>query len=478
MPSAQRLSRIFLLSIVVAAVVAVVPDSRPGPGAQPAALAPHQQLLREIYQELIEINTTNSVGDNTKAAEAMARRLLDAGFPAADVKVLAPVPRKGNLVARLRGTGARRPLLLLAHLDVVEANREDWSVDPFKLLERDGYFYGRGTTDDKAMAASFVANLIRYKREGFVPDRDLIVALTADEEGGGHNGVVWLLKEHRALIDAEMAINEGGGGSLSKGRRVSNSIQASEKIVLNYQLEVTNKGGHSSLPVRDNAIWHLAGGLARLGEFDFPVNLDEVNRGFFERTAAQTSGSLGDDIRAVVRGDRSPAVVARVAAVSPAFNSRMRTTCVPTRLEGGHANNALPQTARATVNCRVLPNETEEDVRQTLIRALANDKITVTATNRFFPSPPSPLTPEIMGAVERATQEMWPGVPVVPTMSTGATDSRYLRTAGIPAYGTSGMFGDVDDIRAHGRDERMLVRSLYEGQEYLYRLVKLLSSRP
>ena len=478
MPSARKISRVCLLSIVVATLVAVVPVWRPGPGAQPATLAPHQQLLREIYQELIEINTTNSVGDNTKAAEAMARRLLDAGFPAGDVNVLAPVPRKGNLVARLRGTGARRPLLLLAHLDVVEANREDWSVDPFKLLERDGYFYGRGTSDDKAMAASFVANLIRYRREGFVPDRDLIVALTADEEGGGHNGVVWLLKEHRALIDAEMAINEGGGGALSRGRRVSNSIQASEKIVLNFQLEVTNKGGHSSLPVKDNAIWHLANGLARLGDFDFPVNLDEVNRGFFERTAAQASGALADDIRAVLRGDRDPAVVARVAAVSPAFNSRMRTTCVPTRLEGGHANNALPQTARATVNCRVLPNETEEDVRQTLIRALANHKITVTPTNRFFPSPASPLTPEIMGAVERATQDMWPGVPVVPTMSTGATDSRYLRTAGIRAYGTSGMFGDVDDVRAHGRDERMLVRSLYEGQEYLYRLVKLLSSRP
>lgn len=478
MPSARKISSVCLLSIVVAALVAVVPASPAGPSAQPAPLAPHQQLLREIYQELIEINTTNSVGDNTKAAEAMARRLLDAGFPAGDVKVLVPVPRKGNLVVRLRGTGARRPLLLLAHLDVVEANREDWSVDPFKLLERDGYFYGRGTSDDKAMAASFVANLIRYRREGFVPDRDLIVALTADEEGGGHNGVVWLLKEHRALIDADLAINEGGGGSLNKGRRVANSIQASEKIVLNYQLEVTNKGGHSSLPVRDNAIWHLAGGLARLGEFDFPVNLDEVNRKFFERTAAQTSGSLAEDIRAVVRGDRDPAVVARVAAVGPAFNSRMRTTCVPTRLEGGHANNALPQRARAIVNCRVLPNETEEDVRQTLIRALANDKITVTPTNRFFPSPASPLTPEIIGAVERATQEMWPGVPVVPTMSTGATDSRYLRSAGIPAYGTSGMFGDVDDIRAHGRDERMLVRSLYEGQEYLYRLVKILSSRP
>jgi acetylornithine deacetylase/succinyl-diaminopimelate desuccinylase-like protein len=408
----------------------------------------------------------------------MARRLIAAGFPAADVQVLAPAPRKGNVVARLRGTGARRPLLLLAHLDVVEANREDWSVDPFKLLERDGYFYGRGTSDDKAMAAAFVANLIRFRQEGFVPDRDLIVALTADEEGGGHNGVAWLLKEHRALIDADLAINEGGGGALKNGRRVSNSLQASEKIFQTYRLEVTNKGGHSSLPVKDNAIWHLAGGLARLAEFDFPVNLDEVNRQFFERTSAQVGGSLGDDFRAVASGNRDPAVVARVAAAGPVFNSRMRTTCVPTRLEGGHADNALPQTARAVVNCRVLPHETEEDVRQTLIRVLANDKIKVTPVNRFFPSPPSPLTAEIMGTVQQVTQQMWPGVAVVPMMSTGATDSRFLRTAGIHAYGTSGMFGDVDDIRAHGRDERMLVRSLYEGQEYLYRLAKRLSSRP
>ena len=477
MPSARVVRRVLVLSTIIAAVL-VSPVARRGVGAQPAALAPHQQLLREIYQELIEINTTNSVGDNTKAAEAMARRLIAAGFPAADVQVLAPAPRKGNMVARLRGTGARRPLLLLAHLDVVEANREDWSVEPFKLLERDGYFYGRGTTDDKAMAAAFVANLIRYRREGFVPDRDLIVALTADEEGGGHNGVAWLLKEHHALIDAEMALNEGAGGALQNGRRVSNSIQASEKIFQNYRLEVTNRGGHSSLPVKDNAIWHLAGGLARLADFDFPVNLDEVNRQFFDWTAAQIGGSLGDDIRAVVRGERNPEIVARVAAVGPVFNSRLRTTCVATRLEGGHADNALPQTARAVVNCRVLPNETEDDVRQTLIRVLANDKIKMTPANKFFPSPASPLTPEIMRAVEQVTQALWPGVPVVPTMSTGATDSRYLRTAGIPAYGTSGMFGDVDDIRAHGRDERMLVRSLYEGQEYLYRLVKVLSSKP
>jgi acetylornithine deacetylase/succinyl-diaminopimelate desuccinylase-like protein len=477
MPSARVVRRVLVLSTVVAAVL-VTPVSRSDLGAQPATLAPHQQLLREIYQELIEINTTNSVGDNTKAAEAMARRLIAAGFPAGDVQVLAPAPRKGNMVARLRGTGSRRPLLLLAHLDVVEALREDWSVDPFKLLERDGYFYGRGTSDDKAMAAAFVANLIRFRQEGFVPDRDLIVALTADEEGGGHNGVAWLLKEHRGLIDAELAINEGGGGALKNGRRVSNSVQASEKIFQSYRLEVTNRGGHSSLPVKDNAIWHLAGGLARLAELDFPVNLDEVNRQFFERTAAQIGGPLGNDFRAVASGNRDPAVVARVAAVGPVFNSRLRTTCVPTRLEGGHADNALPQTARAVVNCRVLPSETEEDVRQTLIRVLADDQIKVTPVNKFFPSPASPLTPEIVNAVESVTRALWPGVPVVPTMSTGATDSRYLRAAGIPAYGTSGMFGDIDDVRAHGRDERMLVQSLYEGQEYLYRLVKTLSSRP
>ena len=450
--------RIPVLALVLA-LAAAIAAGPPGASAQPAPLAPHQQLLREIFQELIEIDTTNTTGDTTPAAEAMARRLLAAGFPAADVQVLAPAPRKGNLVARLRGTGARRPILLLAHLDVVEARREDWTVEPFKLLERDGHFYGRGTTDDKNMAAAFVVNLIRLRQEGWMPDRDIVLALTADEEGGPHNGVAWLLARHRSLIDAELAINEGAGGAMRDGRYVTNQIQAGEKSYQSYRLEVTNRGGHSSLPVRDNAIYHLAEGLARLARFEFPVGLDEVNRTYFERTAAVVPEPLAEGLRRIARGDADAETVGRVAAVHPYFNAMLRTTCVATRLDAGHADNALPQVARATVNCRVLPAESEEDVRRRLVGALADDRIAVTPTNAMFRSPVSPLTPEIMGAVEAVTAEMWPGIPVIPVMSAGATDAKYLRTAGIPAYGTSGMFNDVNDIRAHGKDERLPVRS-------------------
>jgi acetylornithine deacetylase/succinyl-diaminopimelate desuccinylase-like protein len=446
--------------------------------AQPMALAAHQVILRQIYQELVEINTTHSAGDTTQAAEAMARRLTTAGIGADDVQVLAPAPRKGNLVARLRGTGAKRPLLLLAHLDVVEARREDWSIDPFKLQEQDGYFYGRGTADDKAMAAIFVANLIRLHAEGFLPDRDVIVALTADEEGGPHNGVKWLLAQHRALIDADLAINEGAGGSILDGRYGANAVQASEKIYQSYRLEVKDRGGHSSLPVPGNAINRLAAGLTRLAQFEFPVpaSLDEINRGFFDRTGASLGGPIGEAMRSVAQGARDPAIIARVAAASPGLNARLHTTCVPTRLDAGHADNALPQTARAVVNCRVLPAETEAFVRQTLVTTLADDQIEVTPAAPFFPSPASPLSPDIMTAVEKVTGELWPGVRVIPSMGTGATDSKYLRAAGIRAYGTSGIFRTVDDIREHGRDERIPVRALYESQEYLYRLVKALAS--
>ncbi|HEY6546762.1 MAG TPA: M20/M25/M40 family metallo-hydrolase [Vicinamibacteria bacterium] len=443
-------------------------------GAAPP-LSPEARLGREIFEELVNIDTTDSVGDNTAAAEAVARRLRAAGFPASDVQVLAPRAKKGNLVARLRGTGARRPLLLLAHLDVVEARREDWSFDPFVFREEGGFFYGRGTSDDKAMAAQLTANLIRYRQEGFRPDRDLILALTADEEGGDSNGVAFLLEKHRSLIDAELGLNEGGGGGIRNGRRLGLSVQASEKVFQSFRLEVKNPGGHSSLPVPENAIYRLAAGLTRLAPHKFPVRLNEVTRAFFSRTAETLGGAEAAAMRGVLAEPPQAAAV-EVLSRQPYFNSLMRTTCVATQLAGGHAENALPQMARAVVNCRMLPDESPLTVQKTIVEVLADPQIEVTPVAPAKPSPPSPLTPAVLGPIERLTAEMWPGVPVVPVMSTGATDSLYLRGAGIPAYGVDGMFMDMDDVRAHGRDERVPVDSFYEGQEYLYRLVKALSS--
>jgi acetylornithine deacetylase/succinyl-diaminopimelate desuccinylase-like protein len=443
-----------------------------------AAAPEYDRLAREILEELVEIDTTDEHGETTRAAEAMAARLRSAGFPADDVAVLGPVPKKGNLVARLRAGAAasRKPLLLLAHLDVVEARKEDWSVDPFVLTERDGYYYGRGTTDDKAMAAIWVSTLIRLKREGLRPDRDIIVALTADEEGGEHNGVDWLLKNHRDLIDAEYALNEGGGGQSRGGKYLANRVQASEKVYLSFRLEVTNPGGHSSLPTKDNAIYRLAAGLARLSRFDFPIQMNEVTRAFFGRMSAIETGPLAAAMRGVLQTPPDAESVARLSG-SAFYNAQMRTTCVATRLEGGHADNALPQLARALVNCRILPGQPAAEVHDTLVRVLADDKVSVAPVDEPKPSAPSPLRPDVMGPIEGITQAMWPGVPVVPVMGTGATDSLYLRQAGIHAYGVSGLFSDVDDNRAHGRDERIGIRQFQEGQEFLYRLVKELSSR-
>jgi acetylornithine deacetylase/succinyl-diaminopimelate desuccinylase-like protein len=464
----MKKSRIGLLAAALLIGLLAAPDRRL---AQITSLNSHQRLAREIFEQLIEINTTDSVGDCTAAASAMAARLKAAGFADQDVKVLGPHPRKGNLVARLRGTGARRPILLLAHLDVVEARREDWSFDPFKFLERDGYYYGRGASDDKAMAAIFVANLIRYKQEGFKPDRDIIVALTADEEGGDYNGVDWLLKNHRDLIEAEFGLNEGGGGAIRHGRKLFNAVQASEKIYQSFLLEVKNKGGHSSRPVRDNAIYHLAAGLQRLAAFDFPVNLNEVTRAYFERVSKIEGGETAAAMKGVIRNPPDAKSVAYLGNI-PAYNATMRTTCVATMLEAGHAENALPQTARATVNCRILPTETAEQTRQTLVKVVGDSRVSITPIREPKPSLPSPLVAEVMRPIEAITEQMWPGVPVIPTMSAGATDSLYLRNAGVPMYGVSGIFSDIDDSRAHGRDERIAVKSFYEGQEYLYWLVK------
>jgi acetylornithine deacetylase/succinyl-diaminopimelate desuccinylase-like protein len=453
-----------VILVLIAATAAFVQTKTP---------SPEDALASEIFEELVEINTTDSIGNNTQAAEAMAKRLKDAGFSEEDVRVLGPHPSKGNLIARLRGSGKQEPILLLAHLDVVEALPSDWSFDPFTFLEKDGFFYGRGTSDDKAMAAIWVANLIRMRREGFLPDRDLIVALTADEEGGRFNGVQWLLENHRDLVDAAYCLNEGGGGQLRNGKRLANSVQLSEKMFQSFTIEATNPGGHSSRPRKDNAIYQLSEALVAISRFEFPVQLDEITSAYFERISSIEGGETGKEMLAVARGS-DPAAAARLS-VSPYYNAVLRTTCVATELHGGHAENALPQTARATVNCRIFPGNDARDVQQTLEKVVDGHEVSVRPVQTARPSPPSPLAADVMGPIERITEEMWPGVPVLPTMSTGATDGLYLRNAGIPTYGVSGIFSDVDDSRAHGKDERILVSSFFEGREFLYRLVKALS---
>jgi len=459
------------------AAIAIAAFAFTSSAALAQALTPNQQLARDIYQEVVEINTVTATGDTLKAAQAMAARLKAAGFPDADVQVFSPAPRKGNLVARLHGTGKRKPIMLLAHLDVVEALPSDWTTDPFKLIEKDGYFYARGAGDDKSMVAPFVANLIRYKQEGFKPDRDIIVVLETDEEILDANavGIQWLLKNHRDLIDSEFALNEGAAVGMKNGKVLRIGLQTSEKVSFSYKLESKNPGGHSSAPSKDNAIYHLAQGLTRLAQYDFPVKLNETTRAFFERAGAQEGGAVGADMVAVAGPNPDPGVIARLSAL-PGYNTLLRTTCVATMLEGGHAVNALPQTARATVNCRILPGESIDEVQATLTRAIADDKVTVTPIGTPVPSPPSPLNPQLVGAITKLSSEYWPGIVLVPTMSAGATDGVYLRNAGIPTYGHSGRVGDINENRAHGKDERIMVKSFYESTEYMYRLVKMLST--
>ena len=448
-------------------------------GAAAEALGPQQQqLAHDIYKELVEINTVTATGDTRQAAEAMAARLRAGGIAEGDIHVFSPAPRKGNLVARLRGSGARKPILLVAHLDVVPANREDWSVDPFKLIEQDGYFYARGSGDDKYMAAAFVTNLIRYKAEGYKPDRDIIVALETDEEILDRDGlgIQWLLKNHRDLINAEFALNEGGGVGLKDGKPIRNSVQTSEKVSLSYRLDVKNKGGPSYVPTKDNAIYHLAEGLVRLSKFSFPLHLNETTRAYFERTAQFEGDQTAADMRAVLSDKPDPSAMSFVRlAANPVYNSQLRTTCVATMLEGGHAVNALPQLASAKVNCRIMPGESVDEVKATLERVLADDQITVTQLDQPILSAPSALHEEIMGAIEKLSHEYWPTAVVMPTMSAGATDGSYLRNAGIPTYGHTGLAGDINDMRAHGKDERIPIKSFYEGNEYLFRLVKQLA---
>jgi acetylornithine deacetylase/succinyl-diaminopimelate desuccinylase-like protein len=442
-----------------------------------------RRLAVEIYKQLVEINTTDSVGSVTAASEAMAKRFRDEGFPEADVSVLGPNDRKKNVVVRLRGSQKRKPVLLIGHLDVVEAMRKDWTSDPFQFVEKDGYYYGRGTTDMKDGDAIMSATLIRMKREGFVPSRDIILAMTADEEGGTSNGVDWLLKNHRPLIDAEFVLNHDGGGVLSDhGKPLFLEVDATEKLYGDFVLTATNPGGHSSLPVPANAIYELAAALGRVSLHPFPFELNEVTRAYYTSMSQIETGPRAADMAAILKEPPDLEAAARLSR-DAIDNSMTHTTCVATKLSGGHANNALPQTAQANVNCRILPGHSLEETRQTLEKVVADPKVKVQflessnnvlmdhGSDRHSLPPPAPLK-EVFDPIRAAVAEMWPGLKVVPTMSTGASDGVYTNAAGMPTYGVSGVAFDRDDIRAHGKDEREKVDSFARGVDFYYRFLK------
>lgn len=443
-----------------------------------------KQLSHDIFQQLIEINTTDSVGSVTAASEAMAQRLLDAGFAKEDLFIGGLNDRKKNLVVRFHGTGTKKPILFIGHLDVVEARREDWTTDPFKFVEKDGYYYGRGTQDMKESDAILVTTFIRLKKEGYKPDRDLILALTADEEGGKSNGVGWLVENHRDLIDAEYVVNpDGGGVDMEKGKAIAMDVDATEKLYGDYQLTATNPGGHSSLPVPDNAIYHIADALTRLQNYTFPFELNAITRAYFERMSTLESGQTAADMKAIVAATPDKASIDRLSE-NAEYNSTMRTTCVATRLSGGHANNALPQSAQANVNCRILPGHSLEEVRQDLVRVVNDPKVTVRYVDNageVFDTapdhkalPPAALKPEVMQPLEKLVNEMWPGIPVIPTMATGASDGVFTNAAGMPTYGISGIALETNDVRAHGKDERVPIDSYYRGVDFYYQFVKML----
>jgi acetylornithine deacetylase/succinyl-diaminopimelate desuccinylase-like protein len=438
-------------------------------------MSPDRFPAEDLLRELIGINTAPASG-STKAVEAMAVHLRAAGFPESDVMVGGPRPERQNLVVRLRGRGQAKPILLIAHLDVVDAPREGWlpGLDPFQLTERDGFFYGRGVLDVKEAVAGLVANLIRLRAEGFVPSRDIIVALTADEETGPANGVSWLLANRRDWIDAAYCINlDAGGGQTANGKRVRLTVQTGQKTNANFRAETRSAGGHSSLPGKDNAIYRLSAGLARLAELDFPLRFSETTRAYFGRASAAESGQTAADMQAVAKDPPDPDAARRLAAASPYYNSLMRTTCVTTRIEGGSADNALPQSARAVINCRVFPGDTMDFVRTRLAQALADPEIRVTGGGGLQ-SPESPMIPEVMDAIERVCREIYQGVMVLPVMDPWAGDSAQVRRAGIPTFGASGVFSD-DSGNEHGANERISVTAFYDSIEYIYRLMKALT---
>lgn len=439
-----------------------------GPGVASAG----DELAREIFRELVEIPSTPGSPEIARANHAMADRLLAAGFAAADVKVMGFEPELANLVVRYRGGDSElRPVLLLAHMDVVDVDRSRWLTEPFRLVEQDGFFYGRGTTDNKPAIAAIIANFVRLHEEGFTPERDLIFVITADEETTGAS-IEWLLEEHRPLIDAEFAFNSDASHIfVEDGRPTAFGLQASEKVYMTLAFEATNGGGHSSRPRSDNAIYDIAAAMTRLADYRFPVQTSEITRGFFARSAELRSGRKAMAMSKLA-SDRASEDDLALLEADDYLNALMRTTCVATRLEAGHANNALPVTARAIVNCRVLPEDSTDEVQQTLLRIIDDDSITMSMVWAPVPSPPSPLKPEIMGRVATAVTEVFGNLPVVPVMSTGATDGLYLRNAGIPTYGFSALAEDPDGWRSHGANERLGVQAFYDSVEFWDRLIK------
>ena len=445
--------------------------------AQRVSATTFHQLGHAILREMVETNTTASSGDVTNLAGQLATRFHLMGFPDSDVAVVGPSPRNRNFIVRYRGTGAHRPILLLAHLDVVEAKRSDWTYDPFHLTESGGYFYGRGTQDQKGGATLLTTTLLRLKQEGWMPDRDVILALTAGEEGGmGYDGVEWLIKNRHDLIDAEYAINvDGGGGEIENGKHALFDVQAAEKVYHSVSLTVKNPGGHSSLPRRDNAIYTLARALDRVSAYSFPAKPNDIVKAYFRTAATTTMPAAGAaDMRKVAAGSLDPAVIKRLSAY-PYYNAILRTTCVATMLDAGHAENALPQTARATVNCRILPGEDPVAVERTLTRVVDDTAVVVAPIDTAKPSPPSPLRADLFDVIAASVKATWGPMPIVPTLSTGATDGLYLLNAGMPVYGFTGMFIPTDDDREHGKDERILISSFDDGLDFTYDLLKRLA---
>ncbi|MEO5626685.1 MAG: M20/M25/M40 family metallo-hydrolase [Dokdonella sp.] len=438
-----------------------------------------EKAFRALYKQLVEINTTLSAGSCTEAAKAMQSRLVAAGIPSADTAVWASEarPKDGNLMATLKGSDAKAaPILLLAHIDVVEAKRADWVRDPFKLTEESGWFYARGASDDKAMASVFTDSLIRYRKEGFTPRRSIRLALTCGEETADtFNGASWLIKEHPDAMKAAFALNEGAGGELdAQEKPLALQIQAGEKVYQDFRLEVTDSGGHSSRPTRTNPIYALSGALARIGAYQFPIALNEATRAYFKAQLELAPIAVAEDIKAVLRDPPDAAAADRLWTLNPGWNGMLRTTCVATMVDAGHAPNALPQRAGANVNCRILPGTPLQAVKDELTRLADDSKIAITEVGDPSPTGNVPqLTPALLDPVRKVAETIWPGVAIVPTMSTGATDGRFLNAFGTPTYGLSGMFHDAEGSHAHGLNERIRVKSLLDGRRFLYEVVKI-----